>query len=131
MFTERDGYSQAASLVGGNRIIGGRGLGIEIRHDSRNRILNTTITGITQLDPCSGNAVAAGRRHRAPHRKGESDTKSLGANAAIDGLRQRAYHGALQLSRARQVVAVHSPAGAHFHETRYVIDTSPGAEVKA
>jgi hypothetical protein len=82
-FTERDGYSQVASLVGG------RGLGIEIRHDSGHRILNTTIAGITQLDPFSGNAVAARRRHRAPHREGEWDRKSLGANAAIDGLRQR------------------------------------------
>jgi hypothetical protein len=54
VFTEPDGYSQAASVVGGNRIIERRGLGIEIRHDSRNRILNTTITGITQRDPVLG-----------------------------------------------------------------------------
>lgn len=86
-FTERDGYSQAASLVGGNRIIEGRGLGIEIRHDSRNRILNTTITGITQLDPVLG----------MPSRRAE------------DTVRERHAETAWPLRRVLRLTCPHGP----------------------
>jgi hypothetical protein len=58
---------------GSNRIIEGRGLGIEIRHDSRNRILNTTITGITQLDPVLG----------MPSRRAEDTVRHIGKENRI------------------------------------------------
>jgi len=47
------------NLIEGNVIIGTEGLGIEIRHASRNRIVNNTVTRVERREPFPGNAIAA------------------------------------------------------------------------
>jgi parallel beta-helix repeat protein len=44
-----------ANVIEGNRIIGGEGVGIEIRRSSGNRIVGNTITGIDRREPFPGN----------------------------------------------------------------------------
>jgi parallel beta-helix repeat protein len=54
----RDGASVLDStVVEGNTIIGGSGLGIEVLRSSGNRIVNNSITAITRRDPFPGNTV--------------------------------------------------------------------------
>jgi parallel beta-helix repeat protein len=54
----REGASVLDStIVEGNTIIGGSGLGIEVLRSSGNRIANNSITGITRRDPFPGNTV--------------------------------------------------------------------------
>jgi hypothetical protein len=45
------------NLIKRNEIIGGYGLGIEVVHASRNRILDNAIRGIRRRDPFPGNVV--------------------------------------------------------------------------
>jgi parallel beta-helix repeat protein len=45
------------NLIEGNRIIGADGLGFEVLHASRNRIVNNTISRIAERDPFPGNAL--------------------------------------------------------------------------
>ena len=45
------------NLIEGNRIIGADGLGFEVLHASRNRIVNNTISGIAVRNPFPGNAL--------------------------------------------------------------------------
>jgi Tol biopolymer transport system component len=45
------------NLIEGNRIIGAEGLAIEIRHASRNRIVNNTVTGVLRREPFPGNTL--------------------------------------------------------------------------
>jgi parallel beta-helix repeat protein len=47
------------NLIEGNVINGAEGLGIEIRHASRNRIVNNTVTRVLRREPFPGNAIAA------------------------------------------------------------------------
>jgi parallel beta-helix repeat protein len=47
------------NLIEGNVISGAEGLGIEIRHASRNRIVNNTVTRVLRREPFPGNAIAA------------------------------------------------------------------------
>jgi parallel beta-helix repeat protein len=44
----------ADNTIERNRVVGAEGLGIEILHASRNRIVNNTITGIVRRDPFPG-----------------------------------------------------------------------------
>lgn len=46
-----------STVIEGNHIVGGSGLGIEVLRSSGNRIANNTITGITRRDPFPGNTV--------------------------------------------------------------------------
>jgi len=46
------------NLIEGNVIIGAEGLGIEIRHASRNRIVNNTVTRVVRREPFPGNPDA-------------------------------------------------------------------------
>jgi hypothetical protein len=45
------------NLIEGNRIVGADGLGFEVLHASRNRIVNNTIGRIAERDPFPGNAL--------------------------------------------------------------------------
>jgi proline iminopeptidase len=44
------------NLIEGNVIVGAEGLGIEIRHASRNRIVKNTVTGVVRREPFPGNS---------------------------------------------------------------------------
>jgi parallel beta-helix repeat protein len=45
------------NLIENNRVLGAEGLGIEVLHASRNRIVNNTLTGIRRRDPFPGNVL--------------------------------------------------------------------------
>jgi parallel beta-helix repeat protein len=47
------------NLIEGNVIVGAEGLGIEIRHASRNRIVNNTVTRVVRREPFPGNSLVA------------------------------------------------------------------------
>ena len=45
------------NVIEGNRVLGAEGVGIQLLHASRNRILNNTISGIVPRDPFPGNTL--------------------------------------------------------------------------
>jgi proline iminopeptidase len=45
------------NVIEGNRILGAEGVGIELLHASRNRIVNNTLAGIAARDPFPGNTL--------------------------------------------------------------------------
>jgi parallel beta-helix repeat protein len=45
------------NVIEGNRLLGAEGVGIELLHASRNRIVNNTISGIAPRDPFPGNTL--------------------------------------------------------------------------
>lgn len=101
-----------ANLIEGNQVIGGEGLGIELRRSSRNRILNNTITGIARRSPFPGTTMNSADPEAWREANGSGIWVSSGSeeNEIVGNTFEDIAGHAVVLQGDRNVVEIRSPS---------------------